>query len=188
VSSWAHRVAATPRKYRAAGMEEESDWSDAPIPMASRPAASRTTGQSLCRSNSVSRAAGCAGHCRRSRRLRCRASWTRSRTPPARILWPCGSSSWAAPRELAYRDHGGPKLHTGRLAGVLRRAAQEIGYGAQGAPGTRDRSGKSFHAWRICRACIRSSRVAKRASSRSSGASAQRTSARSSTHSGSRRR
>ncbi len=26
VSSWAHRVAATPRKYRAAGMEEDSDW------------------------------------------------------------------------------------------------------------------------------------------------------------------
>jgi isoquinoline 1-oxidoreductase beta subunit len=34
-----------------------------------------------------------------------------------------------APRELPYRDHGGPKLHTGRLAGVLKRAASAIGYG-----------------------------------------------------------
>jgi isoquinoline 1-oxidoreductase subunit beta len=34
-----------------------------------------------------------------------------------------------APRELDYRDHGGPKLHTGRLANVLRRAASAIGYG-----------------------------------------------------------
>jgi hypothetical protein len=34
-----------------------------------------------------------------------------------------------------YRDHGGPKLHSGRLAGVLRRAAQEVGYGRKLSPG-----------------------------------------------------
>jgi isoquinoline 1-oxidoreductase beta subunit len=33
------------------------------------------------------------------------------------------------PREMDYRDHGGPTIHTGRLAAVLRRAADEIGYG-----------------------------------------------------------
>lgn len=33
------------------------------------------------------------------------------------------------PRLLDYRDHGGPKVDTGRLAAVLRRAADEIGYG-----------------------------------------------------------
>jgi isoquinoline 1-oxidoreductase beta subunit len=33
-------------------------------------------------------------------------------------------------RELDYRDHGGPKFHTGRLAAVLRRAAERIGWGA----------------------------------------------------------
>jgi isoquinoline 1-oxidoreductase beta subunit len=33
-----------------------------------------------------------------------------------------------APRELDYRDHGGPKVHTGRIAGVLREAARQIGY------------------------------------------------------------
>ncbi len=33
------------------------------------------------------------------------------------------------PRELPYVGHGGPTLHTGRLANVLKRAAQEIGWG-----------------------------------------------------------
>jgi isoquinoline 1-oxidoreductase beta subunit len=32
-------------------------------------------------------------------------------------------------RELPYRDHGGPKFHTGRLAAVLRRAGEKIGWG-----------------------------------------------------------
>lgn len=32
-------------------------------------------------------------------------------------------------REMAYRDHGGPTIHTGRLAAVLEKAAAEIGYG-----------------------------------------------------------
>ena len=34
-------------------------------------------------------------------------------------------------RELDYNGHGGPKIHTGRLATVLRRAADEIGYGRE---------------------------------------------------------
>lgn len=34
-----------------------------------------------------------------------------------------------APRELPYREHGGPVFHTGRLAGVLREAARRIDYG-----------------------------------------------------------
>ncbi|HSD70081.1 MAG TPA: molybdopterin cofactor-binding domain-containing protein, partial [Woeseiaceae bacterium] len=37
-------------------------------------------------------------------------------------------------RELPYRDHGGPVLHTGRLANVLMRAADEIGYGKKPLP------------------------------------------------------
>jgi isoquinoline 1-oxidoreductase beta subunit len=36
-----------------------------------------------------------------------------------------------APRELDYRGHGGPKFDTGRLAGVLRLAADRIGWGRQ---------------------------------------------------------
>jgi isoquinoline 1-oxidoreductase beta subunit len=34
-----------------------------------------------------------------------------------------------APRDLEYRDHGGPVFNTGRLAAVLREAARQIGYG-----------------------------------------------------------
>lgn len=35
------------------------------------------------------------------------------------------------PREMDYRDHGGPKIDTGRIAAVLERAAKEIGYGRE---------------------------------------------------------
>ncbi len=38
------------------------------------------------------------------------------------------------PREMPYREHGGPTIHTGRLADVLTRAATEIGYGAKPLP------------------------------------------------------
>jgi isoquinoline 1-oxidoreductase beta subunit len=38
------------------------------------------------------------------------------------------------PREMPYRDHGGPTIHTGRLADVLTRAATEIGYGRKSLP------------------------------------------------------
>jgi len=67
VSSWAHSGGRHARQVSGGGHGGGVRLgSDARFPMASRPAASRTTGQSLCRSNSVSRAAGCAGHCRRS--------------------------------------------------------------------------------------------------------------------------
>jgi isoquinoline 1-oxidoreductase beta subunit len=39
-------------------------------------------------------------------------------------------------RELDYRDHGGPKFHTGRMAAVLRRAAERIGWGGALPRGT----------------------------------------------------
>lgn len=39
------------------------------------------------------------------------------------------------PREMAYGGHGGPVIHTGRLANVLQRAAEEIGYGRTPAEG-----------------------------------------------------
>jgi isoquinoline 1-oxidoreductase beta subunit len=40
-----------------------------------------------------------------------------------------------APRELPYRDHGGPTFHTGRLANVLRLAADRIGWNVPPAAG-----------------------------------------------------
>jgi isoquinoline 1-oxidoreductase beta subunit len=40
-----------------------------------------------------------------------------------------------APRKLQYRDHGGPTFDTGRLAGVIRLAAQRAGWPRASAPG-----------------------------------------------------
>jgi isoquinoline 1-oxidoreductase beta subunit len=40
-----------------------------------------------------------------------------------------------APRDLEYREHGGPVFSTGRLAAVLAEAARRIGYGRKLAPG-----------------------------------------------------
>jgi isoquinoline 1-oxidoreductase beta subunit len=37
-------------------------------------------------------------------------------------------------REMPYSEHGGPTIHTGRLADVLTRAAAEIGYGKRPLP------------------------------------------------------
>ena len=39
------------------------------------------------------------------------------------------------PREMPYRDHGGPTIHTGRIAEVLKSAAKAIGYGRPLAEG-----------------------------------------------------
>ncbi len=129
LTSWAHRVAATPRKYRAAGMEDEEDWIgcvdpdgfpagcvasylseflpvDFTIPRgwwrAPLPTFSAFAVQSFV--DEVALAAD---------------------TDPLRLRL----DLLGAPRELPYRSHGGPKLHTGRVAGVLNRAAQAIGYG-----------------------------------------------------------
>jgi isoquinoline 1-oxidoreductase beta subunit len=41
-----------------------------------------------------------------------------------------------APRDLEYREHGGPIFSTGRLAAVLREAARRIDYGRQRASGS----------------------------------------------------
>ena len=38
------------------------------------------------------------------------------------------------PREMPYRDHGGPTIHTGRIAEVLKSAARAIGYGNRTLP------------------------------------------------------
>jgi isoquinoline 1-oxidoreductase beta subunit len=40
-----------------------------------------------------------------------------------------------APRDLEYREHGGPVFSTGRLAATLREAARRIGHGRKLAPG-----------------------------------------------------
>lgn len=129
VTGWAHRVAATARKYRAAGMEDENDWIGCVDPDGFP--------------------AGCVGNYL-SEFLPVDFSIPRGwwRAPlPTFAAFPVEGfldevaraarrdplalrlELLGAPRELPYRDHGGPKLHTGRLAGVLKRAASAIGYG-----------------------------------------------------------
>jgi isoquinoline 1-oxidoreductase beta subunit len=134
LTAWEHRVAATPRKSRAAGMEEAPDWVGCVDPDGFP--------------------AGCVPSYR--------AEFLPVEFPLARGWWRAPLPTFAAfpveafldevavaagtdpltmrlrllgePRELPYRDHGGPILHTGRLAGVLQRAARAIGYGRSLAP------------------------------------------------------
>lgn len=131
VSGWAHRVAATARKYRAAGMEDEVEWVGC-VDRDGFPA-------------------GCVANYRAEFLpvdLNLARGWWRAPLPtfvafPVEVF--LDEVAHAAgqdpltlrlallgePRELSYRDHGGPKFHTGRLAEVLRRAAREIGYGRE---------------------------------------------------------
>jgi isoquinoline 1-oxidoreductase subunit beta len=129
VNGWAHRVAATARKYRAAGMEDDPDWAGC-VDRDGFPA-------------------GCVAHYHAEfLPVECcipRGWWhaplpTFSAFPVESFLDEVALASGqdplalrlallGAPRELDYRDHGGPRVHTGRIAGVLREAARRIGYG-----------------------------------------------------------
>jgi isoquinoline 1-oxidoreductase beta subunit len=134
VLGWSHRVAATPKKYRIPGNEDEPDWY-------------------LCL-DPDGFPAGCVPSYR-SEFLAVdfampRGAW---RSPlPTFSAFPvqCFVDEVAAaggtdplalrlallgsPRELPYRSHGGPIHHTGRVARVLNRAAHEIGYGRRLPP------------------------------------------------------
>ena len=129
LSGWAHRVAATSRKYRAEGMEDEPDWVGCADPDGI-PAG--------CVSNYVSEFLPVDFNLARG--------WLRgplptfSAFPVESFMDEVAAASgrdpvafrlavFGEPRELDYRDHGGPKVSTARLAEVLRRAAHEIGYG-----------------------------------------------------------
>ncbi len=129
VTGWAHRVAATARKYRAAGMEDENDWIGCVDPDGF-PAG--------CVANYLSEFLPVEFSIPRG--------WWRAPLPTF-AAFPVESfidevaraasidplalrlELLGAPRELPYRDHGGPKFHTGRLAAVLNRAASAVGYG-----------------------------------------------------------
>jgi len=134
VNGWSHRVAATARKYRAEDMEDDPDWVGCVDPDGFP--------------------AGCVPHYL--------AEFLRVEFPLARGWWHAPLPTFAAfpvesfldeiaaassqdpldlrlallgsPRELDYRDHGGPKVHTGRIAGVLREAARRIDYGRKLPP------------------------------------------------------
>ena len=129
VTGWQHRVAATARKYRAAGMEEESDWIGCAdpdgFPAGGVPnyacefaplefglargwwRAPLPTFVAFSTQSFVDEVAAASGQ-----------------DPLVLRLKLLGES-----RELDYRDHGGPKFHTGRMSAVLKRAAERIGWG-----------------------------------------------------------
>jgi isoquinoline 1-oxidoreductase beta subunit len=131
VTGWRHRVAATARKFRAAGMEEASDWIGCAdpdgFPAGGVPnyaceftalefglargwwRAPLPTFVAFATQSFVDEVAAASGQ-----------------DPLALRLKLLGES-----RELDYRDHGGPKFHTGRMAAVLKRAAQRIGWGRE---------------------------------------------------------
>jgi isoquinoline 1-oxidoreductase beta subunit len=129
VTGWAHRVAATARKYRAAGLEDDPDWIGCVDPDGF-PAG--------CVENYLAEFLPVDFHLARG--------WWHAPLPTFaafpvesfldEVAIASGQDPLAlrltllgAPRELDYRDHGGPKVHTGRIAGVLRDAARLIGYG-----------------------------------------------------------
>jgi len=134
VTGWSHRVAATARKWRAADMEDETDW----IGCVDRDGFP----------------AGCVGNYLAEFLpvdFQLARGWWRAPLPTFaafpiesfldELAHEAGQDPLAlrlvllgAPRELDYRDHGGPKFHTGRLAEVLRRAAREIGFGRKLPP------------------------------------------------------
>jgi isoquinoline 1-oxidoreductase beta subunit len=134
VNGWSHRVAATARKYRAADMEDDSDWIGCVDPDGF-PAG--------CISNYLAEFLAVDFHL-------ARGWWhaplpTFSAFPVESFLDEVALASTqdplelrlallGAPRELDYRDHGGPKVHTGRIAAVLREAARRIDYGRKVPP------------------------------------------------------
>jgi len=129
LTSWAHRVAATPRKYRAAGMEDAADWVGCVDPdgfpagcVASYLAEFVPVDFSIPRGWwRAPLPTFCAFAVESFLDEVALASGTDPVTLRLDLL--------GAPRELPYRDHGGPTLHTGRLGGVLNSAARALGYG-----------------------------------------------------------
>jgi isoquinoline 1-oxidoreductase beta subunit len=134
VTGWSHRVAATSRRWRT-GMTDEKDWVgtldvdgfpancvpnyrmefvDVPFGLARgwwrAPLPTFAAFATQCFVDEVAHAA--------------------RRDPLELRLEMLGE-----PRELDYRDHGGPKYSTGRLTATLREAAKRIGYGRKLAAG-----------------------------------------------------
>ncbi|HSC05683.1 MAG TPA: molybdopterin cofactor-binding domain-containing protein, partial [Steroidobacteraceae bacterium] len=136
VTGWRHRVAATSRKWRVEDMGDAEDWIGCADPDGF-PAGS--VPNYSCEFSAVE--FGLARGWWRAPLPMFVAFPTQSfvdevaiasgQDPLALRLKLLGES-----RELDYRDHGGPKFHTGRMAAVLRRAAERIGWGGALPKGT----------------------------------------------------
>jgi isoquinoline 1-oxidoreductase beta subunit len=135
LTGWSHRVAATSRKYRDPDKADAPDWVGCADPD-NFPAGSVANFRCDYRSVDFGLARGWWRAPLHTFTAFAVESFTdevalaTGRDPLAfrlELLRP--------PRELDYRDHGGPKFHTGRLADVLERAAQTIGWGRAVAKG-----------------------------------------------------
>jgi isoquinoline 1-oxidoreductase subunit beta len=135
VTGWAHRTAATSRKYREADMAEADDWIGCADPD-NFPAGGVANYLNEWRSVEFGLARGWWRAPLHTFSAFAVQSFTdevahaAGQDPVAFRLALLGE-----PRELDYRDHGGPKFHTGRLADVLKAAARRIGWGRAVAPG-----------------------------------------------------
>jgi isoquinoline 1-oxidoreductase beta subunit len=129
VIGWAHRVAATPRKYRSPGLDEDADWIGCADPD-NFPAGG--VPNYLCEYRALS--------------FGLPRGWWRAPLPTFSAFAVESFTDEVAhatrqdplalrlallgePRQLDYRDHGGPTYDTGRLAAVLERAAAAVGWG-----------------------------------------------------------
>lgn len=131
VTGWCHRVAGTPRRYRSPGLAETPEW--------------------IACLDPDGFPAGCVNHYMAEflpLEFGLPRGWWRGPLPTYtafavqsfvdEVAHATGKDPLALrlqllgePRELDYRDHGGPVFHTGRLANVLKRAAKEVGWGKQ---------------------------------------------------------
>lgn len=129
VTGWSHRTAATMRKWRVPGMAEEPEWIGLADPDG-YPAGVVPNFEWDFRAVEFGLARGWWRGPQPTFvafPVECfidEVSAAANRDPLALRLELLG-----APRQQAYRDHGGPTMDTGRLAEVLRRAAARIGWG-----------------------------------------------------------
>ena len=136
VTGWRHRVVATPRKSRAAEMEDADAWIGCAdpdgFPAGSVPNYScEFAGVEFGLARGWWRAPLPMFVAYPTQSFVDEVAAASGQDPLALRLKLLGES-----RELDYRDHGGPKFHTGRMAAVLRRAAERIGWGSAAPKGT----------------------------------------------------
>ncbi len=135
VTGWAHRLASTSKYHRRPGVPAEEMWTPelCPDDFPSKLVPSYALEWAAVESGMVRGSWRAPAHTANAFAVQCfldEVAHASGRDPLAlrrELLGP--------PRELDYAQHGGPKFHTGRLAGVLEAAAERIGWGRTPPPG-----------------------------------------------------